>query len=188
MWGWLLPVQSQLFVVKSNERWYLVFVKDSIVCYYCYTGVFPVSIDRQMQVAFVRLAVNGNISFLPKLASFLRCWDSTVGCKLKFKRKGSWMRIRRVWPSSISLKVGLGHYQRIGSLGNSAIRYKKHLRRHSIFLIGLRWREVASILKQIRSYRPMNACTKRGVRLGRQLFYRRQGKQSKYTALKSKIF
>ncbi len=117
----------------------------------------------------------------------LNCNGSYAVCKVTFKRKGAWLRMRRVWPRFISLKFGHGHFNHINFEDGFFIRRKKYLQRHSLVLGGL-WFMTLFFGKYIKNFRYFGRYTKRGVRLARELFYRQQGKESQYTKLKSKIF
>jgi hypothetical protein len=86
------------------------------------------------------------------------------------------------------LKFGFGHCVRIGIDGLRCLRRKKHLARHSLLLVGPLWFYSLEVARCVRDKRVMGAYTKRGIRLSRQHFYKRKGKESRYTALKSKIF
>lgn len=109
-------------------------------------------------------------------------------CKVTFKRKGSWLHFRRLWPRFISLKFGHGHAVLIPFSDGIYCRRKKYLQRHSLLLMGGSWGEVLGYGINIRNWRYFGRYTKRGVRLAREFFYRQQGKESQYTHLKSKIF
>ncbi len=120
--------------------------------------------------------------------SYLPASCGVVGCKVTFKRKGSWVRFKRYWPRAISLKFGYAHSIRISYMDGFYCRRKKYLQRHSLFMGGGQWDQILRFSKEIRMYRFFGRYTKRGVRLAREFFYRQQGKESQYTHLKSKIY
>jgi hypothetical protein len=189
MWGWLIPDKCIFCVVKSISFKYLIFLRYGFIKYFYSRQLSRTNfvVDKINKIIYCEYWWY-NFFTQNRFLSLLKGFDANLGCKLKFKRKGSWMRLKRRWPQCISLKVGLGHYQRIGSFDIIPIRYKKHLRRHSVFLVGLNWWNLLMTVKTIYSFRPMNIYTKRGIRLARQPFFRKQGKLSRYTAMKSKIF
>ena len=189
MFSWLIPRHTTISIICNDNNYYFVLNSFGYInYYYCgWKNIKNISVDLKMGVIYHDFKWLEEYGY-KDLMLFFRGWNTTLGYKIKFKRKGSWMRLKRYWPQFVSLKVGLGHYQRINIDDMFPIRYKKHLRRHSILLLGCNWLKMGNSAKKIQSYRPMNSYTKRGIRLARQLFYRKQGKQNKYKALKSKIY
>lgn len=107
--------------------------------------------------------------------------------KLKFKRKGSWMRFWRNWPGFRTFKVGYGH-PLIRSQGRiHKLRFKRLLTHHCIITTGCG--PTIKTLDQILTHaKKFNYYTLRGIRTGRFWLRKRKGKESKYAHLKSKIF
>lgn len=123
-----------------------------------------------------------------RFISFIKSnlWISTL--KITFKRKGSWMLLKRTWPRYITSKVGHSKSLKVGGEGLWYYRRKKHLQRHTLLLIGNIWLTVKNTSRIIKNWRRFGCYTKRGIRLAREIFLRRQGKISQYKHLKSKIF
>ncbi len=107
--------------------------------------------------------------------------------KIKFKRKGSWIRTFKCAPAPVLLRFGYGHQVWLLNFRHTKHRHKRYLTHHC--LIWATATHVSLPLPQrLVATRPMNIYSRRGIRFGRFVLKKRKGKESKYTALKSKIF
>ncbi len=113
--------------------------------------------------------------------------NSPIFDKLQFKRKGSWILIRRTFPYLILLRFGTGHpaWHNISAL--NLVRFKKHLAYHGIAFI-LPPHTIPGLTSRLVSFKPLNCYTQRGLRAHRYCLLKRTGKESQYTQLKSKVF
>jgi hypothetical protein len=107
--------------------------------------------------------------------------------KIKFKRKGGWIRTFHNWPKPILCKFGYGHPSIRLYNTTARHRHKRHLSQHCIVWV-THHAHVALDLLKILHIKPFNHYTKRGIRTSRFWLLKRKGKESKYTHLKSKIF
>ena len=107
--------------------------------------------------------------------------------KVKFKRKGGWMRVFKNTYSPILLKFGYAH--RIWILNYSDIkhRYKRYLTHHCMLWITNTLTRTKTFVRAI-NVRPMDKYTMRGIRFSKFYIGRRQGKISKYRRLQNRIF
>lgn len=113
------------------------------------------------------------------------CVNNTY--KIKFKRKGGWIRSFSNWCTPYVFKFGYGHP--VVQLGQRLFRhrYKRYLTQHCML-----WTYADAELPRLAVNTPgikaFNCYTQRGIRGSCFYLLKRKGKESKYTALKSKIF
>lgn len=114
-------------------------------------------------------------------------WNVNTTIKIKFKRKGGWIRSFSNWLTPYRFKFGYGHPVIQFGTGSYRHRYKRYLTQHCII-----WAHANRIqpdaVYNATSVKPFNCYTQRGIRTSRFFLIKRKGKESKYTHLKSKIF
>lgn len=107
--------------------------------------------------------------------------------KLKFKHKLSWFFFKRKFLKLFVYQVGKSHFV-FQTLCTYVIRKKRYTAPNSLIFFSINWRFLGVYSNKIKQIQPINPYTLRGLRLSRQNIYKRQGKVSKYSGLKSKIF
>ena len=114
-------------------------------------------------------------------------FKTNLTTKIKFKRKGSWIRTFKQAPSPVLLRFGYGHQTWLLNFRHFKHRHKRYLTHHCLIWVTATHVNIPTPQRLV-SLRPMNIYSRRGIRFGRFVLKRRKGKESKYTALKSKIF
>lgn len=114
-------------------------------------------------------------------------WATNCTAKIKFKRKGGWIRTFNNWLVPYLYKFGYGHPTVQFGIGTYRHRYKRYLTQHCMLWThpDALWPTHIYYTPQIK---PFNKYTKRGIRASKFRLLKRKGKESKYTHLKSKIF
>lgn len=97
--------------------------------------------------------------------------------KVKFKGKGFRVRFKR---KNEILKFTFGHSHINYIFINNASTKIKKLGKYKYVLKCKEYAKLHLILKTICSVKPINIYTKRGIRTGRQVIYKRKGKKSTY--------
>ena len=106
------------------------------------------------------------------LRTLLHSFNTIFFVKLKFKGKGYYLY--KNTRNTITTQFGHSHRIYIYSFFVSV----KFLSKTSVLLFGFSKRDLLSIGYQLRSARPINLFTGRGVRFNRQILYRKTGKIS----------
>lgn len=107
--------------------------------------------------------------------------------KLKFRHKISWFYMKRRSCKLFICQIGKSHLL-FQPLLTYISRKKRYTTSNSLIFFGLNWHLLQLYCTHTKSGQPINPYTLRGLRFSRQLLYKRQGKVSKYSGLKSKIF
>lgn len=107
--------------------------------------------------------------------------------KLKFKHKLSWFFFKRKFLKLFIYQIGKSHFI-FQALNAYIIRKKRYTIPNSLIFFSINWRFLNIYVNKVKQIQPINPYTLRGLRLSRQNIYKRQGKVSKYSGLKSKIF
>lgn len=94
--------------------------------------------------------------------------------KLKFKGKGYY--IYKNWRNTIAFRFGYSHIKRLFLFSS----FVKFLSKTSVFIYGLNTEIISKLSFRLRSVRPINIFTGRGVRFNKQIVYRKTGKISSY--------
>jgi len=108
--------------------------------------------------------------------------------KIQFKRKGSWINLKRLNIFSFLLKFGFGHPLLFLSQLFYAFRFKKHLFFHALLAATTNIFFFFNATNLFPAIRKFSIYTFRGIRNARYFLIKRQGKVSQYKHLKSKIF
>jgi hypothetical protein len=128
-----------------------------------------------------------NIRPLPMLAPQQYPWLYNYTNKIKFKRKGGWIRSFNCIYNPVKVKFGYGHPTWILVYNHPRHRYKRYLSQHCIIWITSYFTN-KNISNLVIDLRPFNGYTMNGIRNSKFFLLKRKGKDSKYTHLKSKIF
>jgi large subunit ribosomal protein L6 len=94
--------------------------------------------------------------------------------KIKFKGKGYYIYKNK--RNTITPQFGYSHRLYLYSYFSSV----KFLSKTSIFIFGLLKNDVLQIAQSVKSMRPINIFTGRGVRFSREVIYKKVGKVSSY--------
>lgn len=139
------------------------------------------------------LTLNTRLTQLPlawPAVLLLRRWqprNNLETTKIKFKRKGGWIRSFKNWSTPYLFKFGFGHLTTQLGIGVYRHRHKRYLTQHCML-----WSHCPNfqspLVKFAVQVKPFNCYTLRGIRTSRFFLLKRKGKESKYTHLKSKIF
>lgn len=94
--------------------------------------------------------------------------------KIKFKGKGYYVYKNK--RNTIAFRFGYSHIKRMYFF----FTYVKFLSKTSIIVFGLNYKLLTETIKNIKSVRPINLFTAKGIRFTRQILYRKTGKVSSY--------
>lgn len=119
---------------------------------------------------------------------FIHSWSRYIIKKIKYRYKGSWVYFVKKKLPGVMLEFGRCHRVFLCSSSTFYYRKKRLTKAHFFSIYGINVNDVDSVSLLVRSVRPFNMYTLRGIRFSRQKFYKRVGKISKYTMFKSKIF
>lgn len=173
---------------KSNIKWLLLINNNVLNKLWFYSNKSNIScLNYPCNLYFLNI----NYTYYWEKINFCRILKNNIwfsSLKISFKRKGSWMFLKRSWPRYITSKVGYSHPKRVESFNLLYSRRKKHLQRHTLTILSNSWFIVKNKAKIIINWRYFGCYTKRGIRMAREDFFKRQGKISQYKHLKSKIF
>lgn len=165
--------KSQLVVINGG-----VFFKSAA----CFIPVDVFGISKELKtVSFLSYT---NCVYLKNLFLLSRSWFTK---KLKFRHKISWFYMKRKSCKLFICQTGKSHLI-FQPLLTYIIRKKRYTSSNSLIFFGLDWHLLQIYCTYIKVGQPINPYTLRGLRFSRQLLYKRQGKVSKYSGLKSKIF
>lgn len=182
--------ELQQYIILGTKKYnvYLISILSNFINYIPYK-LYNTSISLQMSNFWIKYNLINNI-----FENIIQYNFDMIGrqlsyiLKIQFKRKGSWINIRRKWPMLHLLKFGHGRPMIIKVNNTKLLRYKKHLFYHSIIISFFSLKELEKQERYIKYVRPLNSYTLRGIRTGRFNLHKRKGKISQYKHLKSKIF
>jgi len=126
----------------------------------------------------------GDRSYVANLCKLSVAWYTK---KLKFRHKLSWFFFKRNFIKLFIFQVGKSHYIS-QTLRAYVIRKKRYTSSNSLIFFSINWNFLNAYCTNIKDVQSINPYTMRGLRFGRQVVYKRQGKISKYSGMKSKIF
>jgi len=132
--------------------------------------------DKNTQSIFFEINYfnSSEVFFWKYLRSLYYILHFPVFKKLKFKGKGYYMFKNK--RGTIAPQFGFSHRIYLYSFFTKVIFFKKT----HIFLFGFYERDILKLALQIRSVRPINMFTGRGIRFHKQLIYKKAGKISTY--------
>lgn len=176
---------NNLKVSIYKKKHYYVFLNKGSNCFF-----FPLSSNSQIFYSKNSRILLFNFYYLPilKLNMFellnyyIYSWGNFIVLKIRFKHKGGWIYyLKKKWKM---LVLNFGYSHRLAIKNNSFFlrRFKKHFRFHLLVFCCYSRSLITELLHYIRSFFMLNIFTQRGIRLGRQLVYKKQGKVSKYMA------
>lgn len=161
-------------IISSN---YIYLTKFGVVLPIC---VFSFSLETNSML----LGFFGNKSYFRGVFFISIAWFTK---KLKFKHKLSWFFFKRRFLKLFIYQIGKSHYM-FQPLHTYLIRKKRYTKPNSLIFFSINWTILNLHCHKIKQAQQINPYTLRGLRFGRQWLYKRQGKISKYSGLKSKIF
>jgi len=132
----------------------------------------------------VQFSCLSSCNYLGKIFLLSRSWFTK---KLKFRHKISWFYMKRRFYKLFFCHLGKSHLV-FHYLLTYVKRRKRYTTNNSLIFYSLNWKLLNSYCCYLRSLQPINSYTSRGLKFSRQLIYKKQGKVSKYSGLKSKIF
>jgi ribosomal protein L6P/L9E len=116
-------------------------------------------------------------SIVNKLNKLMHIFESTFFDKIKFKGKGFRTRFKK---NSKIIKFTFGHsHINYVFINNNSIKIKR-LGKYKYTFKSKDRIKMNLLLQQICKIKPINMYTKRGIRLGRQVIFKRKGKKSTY--------
>jgi hypothetical protein len=184
---------SNLIILKSKDKYY-VYIYNSRFYF-----LFNINFNNfKIQLNKSTLSINifsDYVSYLPflKVAHFYRAtvinkiskrltklfmsWDSYYFIKIKFK--GKVYKITKYKKNNLKLSFGRCH-KTILSVRSLFLKKRKKVK-NKCLLFGVSRNSLNLSKSLIINTRPINMFTQRGLRLSRQLVYRKIGKKSSYT-------
>lgn len=114
---------------------------------------------------------------LSKINKILFTFTNAFFNKIKFKGKGFRVRFKK---KTNILKFTFGHSHINYIFINNKKTKIKRLGKYKYLIKSKEIIKMNNLLKKICSIKPTNMYTKRGIRLGRQIIYKRKGKKSTY--------
>jgi len=114
---------------------------------------------------------------LNKINKNIFIFDNVFFNKIKFKGKGFRVRFKK---NSKILKFTFGHSHINYILVNGLTTNIKKLGKYKYIFKNKNNLEMNSFLKKICNIKPINMYTKRGIRISKQIIYKRKGKKSTY--------
>lgn len=178
---------SKNHYIHLPTSWNLVVLKDSLgnVKFYLTNSVYffkvftprpktSINFDKQTHSILINDSFFGNFLqfYVGLFRQVLSQFTLPFFLKLKFKGKG--YAIYKNRRNTITSKLGHSHRIYIYSYFTTV----KFLAKTSVIVFGLSKQDVLATGYQVRSARPMNLFTGRGVRFNRQIVYRKTGKIS----------
>ncbi len=112
-----------------------------------------------------------------KINKNLFVFENTFFEKIKFKGKGFRVRFKK---KNKILKFTFGHSHINYAFLNGKTTKIKKIGKYKYFFKNKSSSKLLSFLKKICSIKPINMYTKRGIRLGTQVIFKRKGKKSTY--------
>jgi ribosomal protein L6P/L9E len=174
-----IPSNWTTLVLKSKPQtvgYYVLYLTSQT---YYFKVVLPLHglsyhYDRQLHTIIIQAPRTSN--FFPMywnhLQTLLHSFSTLFFVKLKFKGKGYYLY--KTARNTITTQFGHSHRIYIYSFFISV----KFLSKTSVLFFGFSKRDILSIGYSLKSARPINLFTGRGVRFNRQILYRKTGKIS----------
>lgn len=88
----------------------------------------------------------------------------------------------------MTVKFGHGHPYRVRNVAYYVRRLKRYVQFSNLLFMHVDSLKLIEFAKSFVNIRPLSVYTKRGMTLSRRIFLFKQGKNSQYSQLKSKIF
>lgn len=171
---------NPILIHKTN----LMFTNDFIFLKK-FNIVLPIStISVNKELGFIFFNFFSSKTYLSNVFVLSVSWYTK---KLKFRHKLSWFFFKRNFLKLFIYQIGKSHYI-FQTLCAYVIRKKRYTASNSLIFFSINWRFLNIYSSKVKQIQCINPYTLRGLRLSRQYIYKRQGKVSKYSGLKSKIF
>ncbi len=117
------------------------------------------------------------LNLCKKLNNLFKSFEKFFFKKIKFKGKGFRVRFKK---KNKMLRMMFGHsHINVFFINNKKIKIKR-LGKYKYFLKSNDQQKLNKIAKKICKVKPINMYTKRGIRLGKQIIFKRKGKKSTY--------
>lgn len=173
-------VNSPILIYKTK-----LIISNNYIYLKKFNFVLPVCVcNLSLEMGTIILNFLGKKSFFKGVFLISVSWFTK---KLKFKHKLSWFFFKRRFLKLFIYQIGKSHYM-FQPLPVYLIRKKRYTNPNSLIFFGINWVTLNIYCHKIKQALSINPYTLRGLRFGRQQLYKRQGKISKYSGLKSKIF
>lgn len=183
---------SNLMLLKSQKSYYLyVYNSNFFFLAKLKRTEFKIILDKNTTTvtlgplgSFSKLAVaqKHNKSLFNVVGNTLNrwisSWDSYYFKKIKFK--GKVYKITKLKNNNIRLSFGRCHRNIVAIRSVTTVKKKKIKNKVFMYSVNKYYLDTASTL--ITNVRPINLFTQRGLRLSKQIVYRKIGKKSSYTA------
>lgn len=172
-------VYNKYFIFLKNKNKIFFFKKMGCILSYIYLNFFFIN-NINLNLYYLTCIGNNNLP--------LFFWGFFIVKKIKFKHKISWVYLRR--KNLQILKINSNYSHKILFFFNFCRikRKRDYFKLHVIIFWGLSLNLLINLMKNIISFLPFNKYTQRGFRFARQKIYKKIGKISKYSNLKSKVF
>ncbi len=122
------------------------------------------------------------------LTSFFYSLTSFIYLKIKFRYKGSWVKIIRQNSRSLVINFKHSHLLKVAVTNYFVRKHKVFLEYRTIVIWGFDISGMQTYMTKVRDLKPASTFTTIGARFGKQVFYKRVGKVSKYIMSRAKIF
>jgi ribosomal protein L6P/L9E len=185
-----IQLNKQTFRLHKPFNWDLVVIKNKIksqTTFYLSSNLYKIklplptkilnfSFDKNTNIIKIHtLYINNNYRlYWHFLQQLVKAFYSPFFLKLKFKGKGYYIYKNK--RNTITPQFGYAHRLYLYSYFVSV----KFLSKTSIIVFGFKIQDLIQIGLGIKSMRPINVFTGRGVRFSRQIIYKKVGKVSSY--------
>ena len=193
-YGWKVKksyqINKQTFRIYKPSQWHAIVFKNKYlstktIFFYSPLYYFKLNVpSRFTQLTFDAntnsfnlhsLYINNNYRlFMTSLNTLFASFYKPFFKKIKFKGKGYYIYKNK--RNTITPQFGYSHRLYLYSYFSSV----KFLSKTSIFIFGLLKNDVLQIAQSVKSMRPINIFTGRGVRFSREVIYKKVGKVSSY--------
>jgi len=180
----VLKSQSKYYVYIYNSRFYFIFgvnIDNFNVHLNQNTLALSMVTHQTHLLPFMHISKLNNRSIIgkasKKLSQIFKSWDAYYFIKIKFK--GKVYKITKYKKNNLKLSFGRCH-KTILAIRSLFLKKKKKVK-NKCLLYGSSYKSLNLSKSLIINTRPINMFTQRGLRLSRQLVYRKIGKKSSYT-------
>jgi len=191
----LIPVCTTNLVVLKSDHAYYAYIYNTRFYFIIKIDINSFYLQLNRNLLSLKL-VYKNIQAIPQLhiskfytkpavkkleknlMQTLRSWDLYYFAKIKFK--GKVYKITKYKNNNLKLSFGRCH-KNLVAVRSLFLKKKKRVK-NKILLFGTNAASLSLTKSLIVAVRPINLFTQRGLRLSRQLVYRKIGKKSSYSA------
>lgn len=129
-----------------------------------------------------------NNKWLITLSKLFFSLDTYLVYRLRFRYKGTWLRMQRREQRLIVINVKFSHYYKIYFTDNYIRKKGRFFEYRPLTIWGFNFQSSYNMARTIISIRPASTFTIMGIRFSKQRFLKRVGKISKYTTMKTRLF